>query len=440
VDVGVRQLVSAGALAPAPDATVVVVGASVAGLRAAETLRAEGHGGPVVVVGAEPHLPYDRPPLSKQFLAGAWGLERIRLRDPEKLAAFGFDLRLGRRALSLDAEGRALELDDGTRLGFDALVLATGATPRALPGAEGIAGVHLLRTLDDSTALARALAAPPEEADPGGSGPADGVRLVVVGAGFIGAEVAATAHGLGARVTVVEALPVPLGRVLGEEMGAVCAALHRDNDVELRTGVGVAGLRSVPASTGPDGGARRVTGVELADGTVLDADVVVVGIGVVPVTDWLEGSGLEIGDGVVADERLFAADGVVVAGDVARWHDPVAGRTRRVEHWTNATEQGALSARNLLRGRAGAAAYRPVPYFWSDQYDVKIQVIGYPSPDDDVVVVDGSLEDRRFVALYGRDGQLHAALGFGRPRQLMAYRHLLEAGAGFDEALAFEIG
>jgi 3-phenylpropionate/trans-cinnamate dioxygenase ferredoxin reductase subunit len=404
-----------------PDATVAVVGASIAGLRAAETVRGQGHRGPVVVLGAEPHLPYDRPPLSKQFLAGTWDEDRIALRKPDKLAGYGLDLRLGRRAESLDLEGRRLGLDDGSVLAYDGLVVATGAAPRTLPGTEGVAGVHLLRTLDDSRALAGAL------------GP--GVRLVVVGAGFIGAEVAATAHGLGAAVTVVEALPVPLGRVLGDAMGAVCGALHGDHGVAVRTGVGVAGLR-----TEEHAGGRRVSGVELADGSVLDAEVVVVGIGVVPVTGWLEGSGLELGDGVVADGRLFAAPGVVVAGDVARWREATSGVSRRVEHWTNATEQGAVAARNLLAGEEGAVPYEPVPYFWSDQYDVKIQVIGHPSPDDDVEVVEGSTDERRFVAVYGSGGKLRAALGFGRPRQLMAYRPLLEAGAGFDEALAFTPG
>ena len=407
-----------------PDATVAVVGASIAGLRAAETLRGEGHRGPVVVIGAESHLPYDRPPLSKQYLAGTWDLERIALRKPDKLAGYGLDLRLGCRAESLDLAGRRLRLDDGTSLAFDGLVIATGAAPRHLPGTEGVEGVHLLRTLDDAGSLAAALG--------------EGVRLVVVGAGFIGAEVAATAHGMGAAVTVVEALPVPLGRVLGDAMGAVCGALHADHGVEVRVGVGVAGLRTEERVTRTgDGGGRRVTGVELADGTVLDADVVVVGIGVVPVTGWLEDSGLELGDGVLADGRLFAAPDVVVAGDVARWTDPGTGTSRRVEHWTNATEQGAVAARNLLAGEAGAVPYLPVPYFWSDQYEVKIQVIGHPSPDDEVVVVEGSTDERRFVALYGRNGRLQAVLGFGRPRQLMAYRPLIESGASFDEALAF---
>ncbi len=251
----------------------------------------------------------------------------------------------------------------------------------------------------------------------------------MVGAGFIGSEVAATCRELGARVTVVEALPQPLARVLGTEMGAACGALHAHHGVDLLTGVGVTALRRAE-------GAAAVDGVELDDGTVVEADVVVIGIGVVPTTDWLAGSGLEVSDGVVADATLHAAEDVVVAGDVARWFDEGLGALVRIEHWTNAAEQGVAAARSLLIGRADAAPYVPVPYFWSDQYDVKIQVLGHPRPDDDVVVVDGSVSERRFVALYGRAGKLSAALGFSRPRQLMGYRPLLEAGASFDDALA----
>jgi len=398
--------------------TVAVIGASLAGLRAAEGLRAEGHTGTIVVVGAESHPPYDRPPLSKQFLAGTWGLERIVLRPPDKLAALDLDLRLGRVAVALDVEGRVVELDDGTAVAFDGAVLATGAQPRRLPHSGGVAGVHTLRTLEDALAL-------------GAEAAVEGARVVVVGAGFIGSEVAATCAGRGARVTVVEALEVPLARVLGPAMGQACAALHADHGVTLHTGVGVAGLEVAETGTG-----GRVTGVRLADGRLLDADVVVVGIGVTPTTGWLEGSGLELADGVVAGPTLHVAPHVVVAGDVARWFDRSLDALVRIEHWTNAAEQGAVAARNLLAGADAAEAYVPVPYVWSDQYDVKIQMIGHPGPDDDVEVVDGAVADRRFVALYGRAGKLTAALGFSRPRQLMGYRPLLEKGASFDEALA----
>ncbi len=398
--------------------TIAVVGASLAGLRAAETLRSEGFAGHLVLVGAEPHLPYDRPPLSKQFLAGTWGFERVQLRDRAKIDALGLDLCLGHRAVSLDAQARRIELDDGGTISYDGLVVATGAHPRRPPGTDGMGGVHTLRTVDDARALSADL----------GEG---GARVVVVGAGFIGSEVAATCLGRGAQVTVVETLPVPLGRVLGEEMGAACAALHIDHGVALRTGVALSAVHG-------DGG--RVRAVELTDGTVLDADVVVIGIGVTPTTDWLAGSGVPVDDGVVTDPRLFAADGVVAAGDVARWQDATSGEYRRIEHWTNAAEQAVVAARNLLAGPDAAVGYEPVPYFWSDQYDVKIQVLGDPRPDDTVVVVDGSVDERRFVALYGRGGMLRAVVGFNRPRQLMAYRPLLERRAGFDEALSYRPG
>ncbi|MHB8592948.1 MAG: NAD(P)/FAD-dependent oxidoreductase, partial [Acidimicrobiales bacterium] len=277
-----------------------------------------------------------RPPLSKEHLAGKWGMERVFIRPPEKIAALGLDLRLGRSATSLDVEGHRLGLDDGTTISFDGLVLATGARPRVLPGTESISGVHTLRTLEDCHDLAAATADP-------------GTRLVVVGAGFIGAEVAATCHGRGASVTVLESLPVPLARVLGEEMGALCADLHAANGVEIRTGTDVAGLR-----TRSDGAGGRVTGVELADGTVVPADVVVVGIGVEPNTAWLEGSGLEVGNGVVADATLHVADDVVAAGDVVRWFDESLGTDIRIEHWTNAAEQGVHAARSLSAGRVAA--------------------------------------------------------------------------------------
>jgi NADPH-dependent 2,4-dienoyl-CoA reductase/sulfur reductase-like enzyme len=397
--------------------TVAIVGASLAGLRAAETLRAESFAGRVVLIGAESHLPYERPPLSKQFLAGTWGFDRLLLREAERIDELELDLRLGHSACTLDVEGHRLELDDGSEVGFDGLVIATGARPRTLPGAEVIGSVHVLRTLEDSSSLAEATAEP-------------GVRLAVVGAGFIGSEVAATCRRRGARVTLIEVLPVPLARVLGERIGAACAALHLDQGVELITGVGVSGFR--PAGPdGADGGA-----LELDDGTVVPADVVLVGTGVVPSTGWLSGSGLEVRDGVVADATLHAADDIVVAGDVARWYDEGVGDHVRIEHWTNASEQGVAAARSLLAGRAHGSAYVPVPYFWSDQYDVKIQVLGFPRPDDETVVVEGAIEERRFVALYGRAGRLTGALGFSRPRQLMRYRQLLEAGASLDEALA----
>ena len=399
------------------DATILVVGASLAGMRAAEEIRHLGHAGDVVIIGEEIHPPYDRPPLSKQFLAGKWDVERIHHHTPEKLDAFGLEFRLGTRATGLDTEARTVRCDDGSQVHYDGLIIATGAKPRWLPGTEGITGLRTLRTLEDSSGLRDDLVRL-----------GDGARLVVVGAGFIGAEVAATCHGLGADVTVVEALTTPLAGVIGQQMGEVCAGLHRDAGVALRLGVGVD--KVVPS---PDGAAPIQ--VQLTDGTVLEADLVVVGIGVTPAVDWLEDSGLTLANGVMCSDGLFAADRVVAAGDVARWTHIQMDEDIRIEHWTNAAEGGALAAHNLIAGSAAAQSYTPVPFFWSDQYQAKIQVLGRPDPDDEVVVVDGSAEDRKLVALYRRGDKLSAALGISRARQLMAYRPLLASAASFDEAL-----
>jgi len=401
----------------APDATVVVVGASLAGLRAAEELRHEHHQGPVIVIGDESHAPYDRPPLSKQLLSGKWDVERIHHHTPDAMDALGIEFRLGQRASALDLAGRQVHLAHGDRVDFDGLVIATGAAARTLPGTGSFPRVWTLRTLDDCLGLKADLAEVGE-----------GARVVVIGGGFIGGEVAATCHGLGAKVTIVEALATPLERILGAEMGRACTRLHLDQGVAVRAGVGVDRLDSYPDPTTP-------VAVHLEDGSMLAADVVVVGIGVVPSTGWLEGSGLTLEDGVVCDENLFAAEGVVAAGDIARWFHPGLKEVMRIEHWTNAAEGGAVAGKNLVAGSAGATPYGPVPFFWSDQYQTKIQAIGRPGPDDEVVVVDGAPDGGPMVALYRRGDRLRAVLTFSRPRQLMAYRPLLAAGASFDEAL-----
>lgn len=425
------------------DGTAVVVGGSLAGLRAVQGLRDGGFTGRLVLVGDELHYPYDRPPLSKQVLAGTWPPERAVLADHHALHGLGVEVHVGRRAVSLDAEARRVELDDGTVVDADGVVVATGARPRHLPGTEGLDGVTVLRTLDDCTALrARVLAAGP------------GCRVVVAGAGFIGSEVASTCTELGCRVTVVEALPTPLAPALGELVGAACGALHARHGVDLRTGVGVTAVHPAGADDGgagvPAGSARTgapVSGaagrVELTDGTSLPADVVVVGIGVVPTVDWLEGSGLAVDNGVVCDADLFAADGVVAAGDLARWAWRHHGDEQlvRIEHWEVASQMGGAAARSLLAGRGTASEFDPVPYFWSDQYGVRIQMLGRPLPTDEVAVVDGSYdaEDGKFVAVYGRAGKLTAVLAISRPRQLMAFRPLLLAGASWEEALALDL-
>lgn len=400
---------------------IVVVGASLAGLRAAEELRSRGFTGRLTVVGAERHLPYDRPPLSKQVLAGKVDPRAIELAvsTPGGRDGLDVDWLLGRTATGLDVAGRAVALDGGERLPFDGLVIATGAAPRTLPGTGELAGVHTLRTLDDCLAIRADLDA--------------GARhVVVVGAGFIGSEVAATCRGRGCEVTVLEALPVPLGRALGDEMGAVMGDLHRDHGTEVRLGTGVAGF---------EGGAdARVARVRLADGDALAADVVVVGIGVSPTTGWLEGSGLALDDGVVCDATTLVAPGIVAAGDVARWPSHRFGELLRVEHWDNAITMGEHAARRLLADLgvgdpAGATRYDPVPWFWSDQYDHKIQLAGWSSGADEVRVVDGSPDERRFVALYRRGERLAGVLAMNRPRPLMTFRALVEAGASWGEAL-----
>jgi 3-phenylpropionate/trans-cinnamate dioxygenase ferredoxin reductase subunit len=406
--------------------SVIVVGASLAGWRAVETLRAEGFAGDITLVGEEVHLPYDRPPLSKQILSGTWPPEKAVLADRKRSSELRVHEVLGHRAVRLDAVGRAVEIDDGSLLTADAVVLATGARVRRLPGTESLGqrdGLFTLRTLDDSLALRSAITA------------TDAVRVVVIGAGFIGAEVASTCAGLGCRVTVLEALEIPLANVLGPMIGGHCATLHGSHGVDLRSGVGVAGIRR------PDAGPGSLE-VELASGEVIGAEVVVVGIGVLPATDWLIGSGVEVDNGVVCDDRLFAADGIVAAGDVARWnwrHDG-AEESIRIEHWQVAAEAGVAAARSLMAGPGDAAPFTPIPYFWSDQFGIRFQVLGNPGGGDEVHLIEGSFEEGRFVALFGRAGRFRAVMAIGKPRQLMAYRPLLEAGSSWDDALAHAAG
>jgi NADPH-dependent 2,4-dienoyl-CoA reductase/sulfur reductase-like enzyme len=406
----------------ANDDTVVVVGASLAGWRAVETLRAEGFEGDVTLVGEELHLPYDRPPLSKQVLAGTWPPERVVLADRHRSSALRVHEVLGHRAVRLDVADRQIEIDDGTLLTGDAIVLATGASPRRLPGTEELGphdGLFTLRTLDDSLALRSALTA------------RESCRVVVIGAGFIGAEVASTCAALGCQVTVLEAMEIPLGNVLGPQIGAYCATLHADHGVDLRTGAGVAGIQRAE-------GSRGGLVVALSGGDSIEAHVVVVGIGVLPSVGWLDASGLTLENGVVCDDRLFAADAIVAAGDMARWNWRHDGQEEliRIEHWQLAAEAGVAAARSLLAGRAAAVAFNPVPYFWSDQFDIRFQVLGNPGGTDDVEIVEGSLDEGKFVALFGRAGRLRAVMAIGKPRQLMGFRPLLEAGSSWDDALA----
>jgi len=384
-------------------------------------LRLEGFSGRISVVDADAHMPYDRPPLSKQILTGAWDIDRVVL--PAATEDLGLDWRLGTRATALDLDAGTLELsaaDGESTLSFDQVVLATGAAARRLPGTDDLDGVHVLRTLDDAVAVREAL--------DGGAH-----RVVVIGAGFIGAEVAASCRGRDLDVTIVEALPVPLERAIGAEMGAVCARLHEHHGVDLRLATGVDGFES---AVGP-GGRRHVTGVVLTDGSAVPADLVVVGIGVAVNTGWLEGSGLVLEDGVNTDATLLAAPGVVAAGDVARYPSARFGQALRVEHWEHAVSGGEAAARRLLAEQRGEepAVFDPVPWFWSDQYDRKIQLAGRPGPGDEVVVVHGSTEEFRFVALYRREDRMVGVLGMNRPRHVVQLRALLDEGVDWSTAV-----
>lgn len=391
----------------------MIVGTSLAGLRAAEALREKGFEGRITFLGAEKHRPYDRPPLSKEILKGTWEPEKISLERGDGLSTLGLEMRLGCRATSLDTAAHRIDLEDGDSLEYDGLVIATGGTPRRIPGTPDLAGIHVLRTLDDSLAIRSELERGP--------------RVAVVGAGFIGGEVAASCRERGLDVTMVEALSAPLETIAGTDVGTALAAAHADQGVDVRLGVGVEGFD----------GTDRVERLRLSDGTHVDADVVVVGIGVVPETDWLEGSGLALDDGIVCDATCAAsAAGVVAAGDVASWINPLFKERMRIEHWTHATEMARAAVDSLLAGPEMAQPFESVPYFWSDQYDLKIQSIGRLPAADETCIARGSLEDRKFLKLYGRKGRLAGALGFGEARSVLALRRRMREGIGFEEARA----
>ncbi|MEW2404566.1 FAD-dependent oxidoreductase [Streptomyces sp. NPDC046862] len=382
--------------------SITVVGASLAGLSTVRALRAEGYDGEIVVVGEERHTPYDRPPLSKDFLKGDIEADALTLGDADEYEDLDVQWLLGERAVRLDPVARTVTLTGGRHVRTQGVVVATGASPRTLPGTDGLAGVHTLRTLDDALALRAELL--------------NGLpRVVVIGAGFIGAEVASTAHRLGLHVTVVEALDVPLERQLGREMGLVCSSLHTDHGVRLLCGTGVAGLL----------GEDRVTGVRLADGRVLPADVVVVGVGVRPATDWLAGSGVRVDDGVVCDAGCSTSvPGVVAVGDIARCPNPFTGRHNRIEHWSNATEQARTAARTLLSG-VSVPAPHTAPYLWSDQYRVRIQLAGHVTPDAEPEIVEGDVDSRTFTAVYRREGAPVAVLSLNQPKFFNRLRRTL---------------
>lgn len=383
---------------------VVVVGASVAGLAATEELRRGGFAGTIALVDAERHLPYDKPPLSKKLLRPAWDPAHARLRPREHYDALEVDLLLGVAARALDASSREVTLATGRVLCGHDIVLATGASPRPPPG-RPMAGVHTLRGLDEAVAIRRELT--------------PGSRLVVVGGGFVGAEVAAAARQHGVDVTLVEAMPVPFLGLLGADVGRALAEVHGRRGVRLECGVAVAGIehRSSLDDT---------VEVVLADGRRLAADVVVVGLGVRPNTEWLTRSGLELGDGVVCDdEGRTSVDHVYAAGDMAAWFDAGERVHLRSQHWTTAREQGSAVAR-ALAGRSEGAVRSAVPYFWSDQFDLRLQAYGRTLGHDASELVWGSYVEERFVALYHRAGTLIGAVGVNAARELRRYHGEIE--------------
>jgi NADPH-dependent 2,4-dienoyl-CoA reductase/sulfur reductase-like enzyme len=391
------------------DRPVVVVGAGLAGVRAVETLRRSGYDGRVTLVGDEAELPYDRPPLSKDVLLGSRAPESTTLRPAAHFAALEIELELGRPATGIDLRTREIELGE-RRLRYGGLVLATGASARRLPELERRENVFLLRTRDEAWRLRQALEA--------------STRVLVVGAGVIGCEVAAGARARGLEVTIVEAAPTAMIRSVGPVMGSVCAEMHRRRGVDIRCATAIAEVR----------GDRRVDGVVLSDGSTVEPDVVFVGVGVIPNTTWLEDSGLVVADGIVCDATLNAgAPSVYAAGDIARWPNGLLGGSVRCEQWTNAAEQGRHAALSLLAEPGRARPYVGSNYFWSDQHGNRIQFAGSPDAEE-VVVVDGAVETERFLAWYRRSGLLVGALGVNEPQLLIKSKLLVERRLTWSEA------
>lgn len=397
---------------------VVIVGASLGGFRTAHALRRLRFEGRITLVGDESHLPYDRPPLSKEVLTGEKAPDDTYFRTREFFDEQGIEFKPGSAAVGLDGDDRTVTLATGEKLGYEAAVIATGARPRRLPGTEGLPGVHVMRTLDDSAAIRSAL----EHAD----------RVAVVGAGFIGSEVAASARDRGVAVTVLEAADQPLVAAVGAEVGQRCAALHDLYGTELRCGAGVEGIDRTSEGLA----------VRLAGGTAVGCDLVVVGIGVIPNIEWLEGSGVETDRAVRCDQYMRTSlPGVYALGDLASWHNPRYGEQMRVEHWTNTVQQSTTVARNIVASLAGndPVAYDGIPYFWSDQYGHRLQLVGRASMDAPEFVHDPP--DRpAMMALYRDGDRLGGAFAIDTVGPLMQMRSLLVRNAGFDEALEFAAG
>lgn len=388
--------------------TFVIVGASLAGGRAAQALRKEGFDGRVVLIGEEPDRPYERPPLSKEYLRGQFPKEKLFIADGSFYDENEIDLRLGVRATRIDAKERVVELDSGERVAFDKLLIATGGRPRRLNvrGAD-LDGVYELRTIADSEAIASELR--------------EGRRVVVIGAGFIGAEVAASARTNGLDVTVLEVAALPLERVVGAEIGEIYAQLHRDHGVDLRLGEGIERIE----------GSKRAERVVTTEGAAIDCDFVVVGVGMQPNVEIVAGTGIDTPNGIAVDEFCETnVQGIYAAGDAANFYHPLLGERLRVEHWANAQNQGQAAALNMLGKQE---AYAEVPWFWSDQYDVNMQYVGHAHEWDETVFR-GNVADRKFTAFYLKGGRLQAALAFNRFRDIRHSRELIKARVQPDPA------
>jgi 3-phenylpropionate/trans-cinnamate dioxygenase ferredoxin reductase component len=387
---------------------IVIVGGGLGAARTAEQLRRADYTGPITIVSDEVHLPYDRPPLSKEVLRSE--VDDVALKPREWYDEKDVTLRLGSAAVSLDTAAQTVTLSDGSVLGYDELVIATGLVPRRIPSFPDLAGIWVLRSFDQSIALRTHASA--------------AKRVVIVGAGFIGCEVAASLRSLGVDVALVEPQPTPLAAVLGEQIGELVTRLHRAEGVDVRTGVGVAEVR----------GEGHVDTVVLSDGSELAADLVVVGIGSRPATEWLDGSGIEVDSvdsGVICDEAgRTSAPNVWALGDVASWRDPT-GHQARVEHWSNVGDQARVVVPAMLGQEVPSAVV--VPYFWSDQYDVKIQCLGEPEATDIVHLVED--DGRKFLAYYERDGVLVGVVGGGMPGKVMKIRSKIAAARPISEVL-----
>ncbi|KUI26043.1 pyridine nucleotide-disulfide oxidoreductase [Mycobacterium sp. IS-1496] len=384
---------------------IVIVGGGLAAARTAEQLRRSEYPGPVTIVSDEDHLPYDRPPLSKEVLRSE--TDDVTLKPAEFYQENDITVLLGAGAATLDTVGKTITLTDGREIGYEELVIATGLVPKRIPTFPDLTGIHVLRNFDESLKLR-------EEAG-------SARRAVVIGAGFIGCEVAASLRKLDVEVVLVEPQPAPLASVLGQQIGELVARLHRAEGVDVRCGVGVAEVK----------GQDRVQSVVLSDGTEVEADLVVVGIGSRPATDWLDGSGITLDNGVVCDaEGRSSAPHVWAIGDVASWLDTV-GNQVRVEHWSNVADQARVMVPAMLGQDVPGVV--SVPYFWSDQYDVKIQCLGEPEADDTVHIVED--DGRKFLAYYERDGVVAGVVGGGMPGKVMKTRNKIAKGAPIADVL-----